>query len=85
MLTDSFDVTVSDATDGVHIHGLAGLLFGGGHASTRTVSVTLAPTDVEPVATAIGSITVPTSGARSAQGAEDGTYRHLPDRFGHRR
>lgn len=71
-LTDSFVVTVSDATDGFHVHGLAGLFFGGGHTTTRTVEVTLAPTDVEPIATAAGSITVPTSGAGWARGV-DGT------------
>lgn len=72
--TDSFVVTISDARDGFHIHGLAGLLFGTGHTTTRVVSVTLAPTNLEPTATAVGSVTVPPSGvgSGSVRGA-DGT------------
>ena len=57
--TDSFGVTVSDADSGLHIHGLAGLLsmltFGllgeGGHRSTSSVSVTVAPFNNAPTAT----------------------------------
>ncbi|MCB1293038.1 MAG: VCBS domain-containing protein, partial [Mycobacterium sp.] len=48
---DSFRVSVSDADSGFHVHGLMGLLnlltFGligsGGHTSTATVGVTVAP------------------------------------------
>ena len=38
-LTDTF--TVSAADTGFHVHGLLGLLFGGGHATTREVTVQL--------------------------------------------
>ncbi|MGI9124023.1 MAG: Ig-like domain-containing protein, partial [Mycobacterium sp.] len=49
--TDTFDVTVSDADSGFHLHGLMGLLnlltFGligtAGHSSTRTVTVSTTP------------------------------------------
>ncbi len=49
--TDSFVVTVSDATDGFHLHGLAGLInlltFGligvSGHVTSTTVRVSLSP------------------------------------------
>ncbi len=49
--TDTFDVTVSDAGSGVHLHGLLGLInlltFGligtAGHTATRTVSVITSP------------------------------------------
>jgi len=48
--SDTFDVTVSDADSGFHLHGLSGLInlltFGllgtAGHSSTRTVTVNLA-------------------------------------------
>lgn len=50
-ITDSFQVTVSDAGSGVHVHGLLGVLnlltFGllgaAGHSSTATVRVSVAP------------------------------------------
>jgi hypothetical protein len=49
--TDSFEVSVSDAGSGFHLHGLSGLInlltFGligsSGHTSTRTVAVAVAP------------------------------------------
>lgn len=72
VLTDTFTVTVSDAQDGFHFHGLAGLFFGVGHTSTREVSVALAPTSTEITATQTGTVTVPTSNVRRALGS-DGT------------
>ncbi|NVN50625.1 Ig-like domain-containing protein [Mycolicibacterium hippocampi] len=50
--TDTFAYTVSDEASPWHIHGLASLLFGGGHGSTTTVSVAVAPAaDSAPVTT----------------------------------
>ncbi len=58
-LTDSFQVTVSDAGSGFHIHGLMGLinlltfgLLGGDpHSSTSTVNLTVTPINKVPTAT----------------------------------
>lgn len=58
-LTDSFQVTVSDAASGFHIHGLMGLinlftfgLIGGDpHSTTATVNLTVAPINKVPTAT----------------------------------
>lgn len=73
VLTDSFTVTVSDRGNGWHVHGLAGLFFGGKHTTTREISVALVPTMTEPTATAVGEVTVPTTSTSSAQGS-DGTF-----------
>ncbi len=58
-LTDSFQVTVSDAASGFHIHGVMGLinlltfgLIGGDpHSSTTTVNLTVTPINKAPTAT----------------------------------
>ena len=58
-LTDSFEVTVSDAASGFHLHGVMGLLnlltFGliGGaqHSTTATVNLTVTPINKVPTAT----------------------------------
>lgn len=49
-VTDTFTYTVSDANSAPHIHGLAGLLSGGGHAATATVTVTLTGANDAPIA-----------------------------------
>ncbi|OBK77733.1 hypothetical protein A5650_12610 [Mycobacterium sp. 1164985.4] len=44
--TDTFTITVSDADDGPHLHGLSGLFTpDGGHTDTVTVNVSVAPAD----------------------------------------
>lgn len=44
--TDTFTITVSDANDGPHLHGLSGLFApDGGHTDTVTVNVSVAPAD----------------------------------------
>jgi VCBS repeat-containing protein/YVTN family beta-propeller protein len=50
LLVDSFTYTVSDEASPWHIHGLSGLLFGGGHTSTTTVYVAIAGVNDPPVA-----------------------------------
>ena len=60
-VTDAFTVTVSDASSGFHIHGIGGLInlltFGligdSGHTNARVVTVTVAPVNNDPSATAI--------------------------------
>ncbi len=50
-VTDSFTVTVSDATGRTHYHGFASLFSrrgNTGHTATRTVTVTVAPVNVAP-------------------------------------
>ena len=44
---DSFTYTVTDETSRPHVHGLAGLLFGGGHTNPQaaTVSINVKPVD----------------------------------------
>ncbi|MEO3761589.1 Ig-like domain-containing protein, partial [Mycobacterium sp. B14F4] len=48
--TDTFTYTVSDEASPWHLHGLGGLLFGGGHTSTTTVTITVTPVNDAPVA-----------------------------------
>lgn len=58
-IVDSFQVTVSDADSGFHLHGLEGLLNlltlgllgAAGHTTTTTVRVTVAPFNTAPTAT----------------------------------
>jgi aldose sugar dehydrogenase len=73
---DTFEVTVSDASSGAHIHGLSGLLnlvtFGllgdSGHTSTRIITVGEAPPPVDyTVTTVVSGLTQPTD------------FRFLPD------
>lgn len=47
---DSFTYSVSDEASAPHVHGLLGLLFGGGHSQTGTVTVTVTPVDDAPTA-----------------------------------
>ncbi len=49
--TDNFNYTVTDETSPAHIHGLLGLLTGGGHTSTATVTINVAAVNDAPVAT----------------------------------
>jgi hypothetical protein len=56
--TDTFTYTVSDEASPWHIHGLAGLLGGGGHTSTTTVTVTVTPVNDAPVAVDDGPISI---------------------------
>ncbi len=64
-LTDSFQVTVSDAASGFHIHGLMGLLnlftFGllGGDPHTTTTTVNLTVTPINKVPTATKTVSAP--------------------------
>lgn len=48
--TDSFSYTVSDESSPWHVHGLLGVLFGGRHTSTATVSITVNPVNEAPEA-----------------------------------
>jgi VCBS repeat-containing protein len=56
--TDTFTYTVSDEASPWHIHGLAGLFFGGGHTSTTTATITITPIDDAPVAVNDGPISI---------------------------
>ncbi|KUI28517.1 hypothetical protein AU196_08990 [Mycobacterium sp. IS-1742] len=67
-LTDTFTVKATDR--GFHVHGLRGLFFGGGHTSTRDVTVTLAPRATG--VTDTWTITAPDATSRTAVGP-DGT------------
>jgi aldose sugar dehydrogenase len=73
---DTFEVTVSDASSGAHIHGLSGLLnlvtFGllgdSGHTSTRTITIGEAPPPIDyTVTTVVSGLNQPTD------------FRFLPD------
>ena len=66
-LTDTFTVTAVDS--GFHVHGLLGPFFGGGHAATRDVTVTLASlAPRETGVTDTWSITAPSGTTRTAVG-----------------
>ena len=45
---DTFTYTISDDAAAPHVHGLLGLLFGGGHTRTAEVSITVADVDDDP-------------------------------------
>ncbi len=73
VFSDHFDVTMSDAGSGFHIHGIGGLLnlltFGllgsSGHETTTTVVVDVAPygrTNTAPTATAVVGVNDPITG-----------------------
>ncbi|MEU0499035.1 Ig-like domain-containing protein, partial [Mycobacterium sp. NPDC006124] len=47
---DSFSYTVSDATSPFHVHGLGGLIFGGGHSDTSMIAVTVTAVNDVPIA-----------------------------------
>lgn len=73
--TDSFQVTVSDAGTGFHIHGLLGLInllsFGligaSGHTATSTVSVTVSSVNSAPTATLAAGPPDPATGVVAGQ------------------
>ncbi|HUL99260.1 MAG TPA: Ig-like domain-containing protein, partial [Mycobacterium sp.] len=46
--TDSFTYAATDADGRFHLHGLGGLLRGGGHTDTATVTITVTPVDGAP-------------------------------------
>ncbi len=54
---DVFTYTVSDEASRPHIHGLSGLLYGGGHTDTATLTINITPVNDDPVA-GNGTLTV---------------------------
>ena len=73
--TDTFEVNVSDADNGFHIHGIGGLInlltFGligdPGHATTSTVTVVVDPRNIAPVGTVSMSAPDPATGRVAGQ------------------
>lgn len=51
-LTDSFTYTITDESSAAHVHGLRGLLSGGGHTDTATVNITITGVNDAPTAAA---------------------------------